>query len=145
MNVRSRAFSVSLAKNMAIQKKYRQQRKKKTDVCVYVEGGRRLLPQSRFTHHKFPPKDSKTISCCYSLRMLIQQYAEDLNYNLMWRNSNNTSGWPENQKNPAKLFGKHLPLVRYAAAAEQIVYMPHPDTWKRSRPFTSFSILNLAL
>jgi len=38
------------------------------------------------------------MSCCYSLTMLIQQYAEVLNYNLMWRNSNNTSGWPDNLK-----------------------------------------------
>ena len=70
--------------------------KKPRHVCIC-----QLLPKTDL--HIINAKNTykiiiKTVSCCYSLRMLIQQYAEDLNYNLMWRNSNNTSGCPDNLK-----------------------------------------------
>ena len=60
----------------------------------------------------------KTISCCYSLTALIQQYAEVLNYNLMWRNLNNTSGWPDNLKSGH--------IVRETPAPDVIFWIPRP-------------------
>jgi len=58
--------------------------------------------------------------------MLIQQYAKDLNYNLMWRNSNNTLRWTE--------YLKSRQIVRFLQVAERIatssnsVWRIHIDT-----------------
>ena len=40
-------------------------------MCVSV------TPHNRFTHYKCHQIIIKAISCCYILRMLIQEYAED--------------------------------------------------------------------
>jgi len=117
-----------------------------------------------FTHYgsKFKKYFIKTMSCCYSLTMLIQQYAEVVNYNLMWRNSDNTSGWPENLKSgqivretPApdvifwippsgfyflpyeSLHGAIQFAVSASVRSRRTNRMPHLDIWNRAPLFTS--------
>jgi len=93
--------------------------------------------------------------------MLIHQYAEVVNYNLMWRNSNNTSGWPDNLKSdqivretptldviiwippPGFYFLPYKSLheaIQYAVSASvrsrRTNRMPYPDIWNRARLFT---------
>ena len=91
--------------------------------------------------------------------------AEVLNYNLMWRNSNNTSGWPDNLKSgqivretPAPDVTFWIPLsglyllpyeslhgaIQFAVSpsvrSRRTNRMPHPDIWNRTRLFRCCSI-----
>ena len=131
-------------------------------MCVCLEGVS-YSPKTDFTHYrsKFNKILIKTISRCYSLTMLIQQY-EDLNYNMIWRNSSNTSGWSDNLKShqivretpshdvifwipPSDFY--FLPYeslhgaIQFAVSASvrsrRTNRMPHLDIWNRAPLFTS--------